>query len=170
MKRLTQWNEYGNADIIALSDTTPEAYVSLGGGAGFAALSFSQANALTDALNRLATYEDTDLTPSDIKDLRNELCIACGNFKQAHLGACDGCRWRHGEKDTPEKDAAPELLEAIEQLKSLRSHCAEFADPADPESVWHKDIKALDTAIAALAIKTAISIVIKTKGGQENER
>ena len=31
---------------------------------------------------------------SDLKDCRNELCLKCGNYKQKHLGACDGCRWR----------------------------------------------------------------------------
>lgn len=31
---------------------------------------------------------------SDLKDCRNELCLKCGDYKQRHLGACDGCRWR----------------------------------------------------------------------------
>lgn len=30
----------------------------------------------------------------DLKDCRNELCLKCGDYKQRHLGACDGCRWR----------------------------------------------------------------------------
>ena len=30
----------------------------------------------------------------ELKDCRNELCLKCGNYKQAHNGACDGCRWR----------------------------------------------------------------------------
>lgn len=59
MDRLTQTDEYGNADIIALSDMMPEIY---------AGLSFSETNALTDALNRLAAYEDTGLEPEDIND------------------------------------------------------------------------------------------------------
>ena len=95
------------------------------------------------AWNRLAAYEDTGLTPGDIKelldvavsktnkilrlkeelqgakntaeqyaainetlfdsnmklgadrkDLINELCQYCGKYKQAHEGACDGCKWR----------------------------------------------------------------------------
>jgi len=41
----------------------------------------------------LEKYEDTNLTPSDIADLRNELCLTCGRYKEAHNGACDGCRW-----------------------------------------------------------------------------
>ena len=30
----------------------------------------------------------------DLKDCRNELCLKCGEYKQRHLGACDGCRWK----------------------------------------------------------------------------
>lgn len=67
------------------------------------------------AWSRLAAYEDTGLTPGDIKELldmavsktdkvlrlkeelhtiKNELCQYCGKYKQAHEGTCDGCRWR----------------------------------------------------------------------------
>ena len=31
---------------------------------------------------------------ADRKALINELCQYCGKCKQAHEGACDGCRWR----------------------------------------------------------------------------
>ena len=52
-----------------------------------------------DMLNRLeiATRRipAADVVPaSDFRDCRNELCLKCGNYKQAHNGACDGCRWR----------------------------------------------------------------------------
>ncbi|MCM1275489.1 MAG: hypothetical protein NC299_08995 [Lachnospiraceae bacterium] len=57
MNRLTERDEFGNADIIALSDVMPEIY----GG-----LLFAQANALTAAMNRLAAYEDTGFTPDEI--------------------------------------------------------------------------------------------------------
>lgn len=50
-----------------------------------------------NVIEYLAAYEDTDLTPADINDLRNELCLKCGKYKDAHLGACDGCRWRKKE-------------------------------------------------------------------------
>lgn len=50
---------------------------------------------------RLKQYEDTGYTPEEIeklaadrKALANELCQYCGKYKQAHEGACDGCRWR----------------------------------------------------------------------------
>lgn len=51
MTRLTERDEFGNADIIALSNVMPELY---------AELSFSETNALTDALNKLAEYEDAE--------------------------------------------------------------------------------------------------------------
>ena len=34
---------------------------------------------------------------ADNADLRNELCLLCGRYKTAHLGSCDGCRWKKGE-------------------------------------------------------------------------
>ena len=35
----------------------------------------------------------------DLKDCRNELCLKCGEYKQRHLGACDGCRWKEVGQD-----------------------------------------------------------------------
>lgn len=29
---------------------------------------------------------------------RNELCYKCGKYKEAHNGACDGCKWERKEK------------------------------------------------------------------------
>lgn len=46
------------------------------------------------ALMRLAAYEDTGYTPVDILTMKNELCQYCGKHRQAHEGACDGCKWR----------------------------------------------------------------------------
>ena len=28
------------------------------------------------------------------RDARNELCLSCGKYREAHKGACDGCRWK----------------------------------------------------------------------------
>ncbi len=61
MKRLTKRGEYGNVYIIALDDIMPELY---------AELSFSETNALTEALNRLAAYEDTGLLPEDCAEYK----------------------------------------------------------------------------------------------------
>ena len=145
MNRLTQWDEYGNADIISLDDVMPEIY---------AELSFSEANALTDVLNLLGTYEDTGLTPADIRDLHNEFCLQCGKYREAHVGRCDGCRWRM-EPESEEVEAARATRrlacqQAIEQLQGLREHCTDFEDKDDPENIWANDIKALDLAIRAL--------------------
>ena len=27
-------------------------------------------------------------------EARNELCLLCGKYKEAHHGACDSCKWR----------------------------------------------------------------------------
>ena len=39
----------------------------------------------------------------ELKDCRNELCLQCGGYLNAHLGSCDGCRW----KLEPKENAAP---------------------------------------------------------------
>lgn len=73
MKRLTKRDEFGNADIIALSDMMPELY---------AELSFSETNALTEALNRLAAYEDTGLEPKEIAKVQEAMApIPFGRFR-----------------------------------------------------------------------------------------
>lgn len=41
---------------------------------------------------RLAEYEDTGFTPADVRDMKNELCLHCGKYREAHEGACNGCR------------------------------------------------------------------------------
>lgn len=37
-----------------------------------------------------------DRLQSELKNCRNELCLKCGWYKEAHIGACDDCRYRHG--------------------------------------------------------------------------
>ena len=32
----------------------------------------------------------------EVNHCRNELCLKCGNYKEAHRGACDWCRYRSG--------------------------------------------------------------------------
>ena len=32
---------------------------------------------------------------SELAAMRNELCYKCGNYREAHNGACDGCRWEN---------------------------------------------------------------------------
>lgn len=33
---------------------------------------------------------------SELKDARNELCLKCGDYKNAYMGVCNDCRYRHG--------------------------------------------------------------------------
>ena len=33
-------------------------------------------------------------TQSELAAMRNEMCCKCGNYREAHNGACDGCRWK----------------------------------------------------------------------------
>ena len=52
-----------------------------------------QANAaLRDTV--LRRDEQIEKLAADRKALINELCQYCGKYKQAHEGACDGCKWR----------------------------------------------------------------------------
>ena len=39
---------------------------------------------------------------SDLTDCVNELCYRCGQYKKAHEGACNGCRWLQVKKDLRE--------------------------------------------------------------------
>ena len=34
-------------------------------------------------------------TQAERAAMRNELCYLCGKYREAHNGACDGCRWRN---------------------------------------------------------------------------
>ena len=40
-----------------------------------------------------ATCKERDEMKKELADMRNELCCKCGNYREAHNGACDGCRW-----------------------------------------------------------------------------
>lgn len=61
MERRTTWNEHGKAEIIALSAIMEDVYEELS--------QHYDITPLTEALNRLAAYEDTGLEPEEIKDL-----------------------------------------------------------------------------------------------------
>ena len=38
--------------------------------------------------------KERDELKKELADMRNELCCKCGNYREAHNGACDGCRWK----------------------------------------------------------------------------
>ena len=37
--------------------------------------------------------KERDELKKELADMRNELCCKCGNYREAHNGACNGCRW-----------------------------------------------------------------------------
>ena len=41
-----------------------------------------------------AACKERDELKKELADMRNELCCKCGNYREAHNGACDGCRWK----------------------------------------------------------------------------
>ena len=59
MKRLTSRDEYGNANIIGVDSEDLQLN-----------LKFDEFNRVTDALNRLAAYEDTGMEPEEILNSR----------------------------------------------------------------------------------------------------
>ena len=38
--------------------------------------------------------KERDELKKEMDAMRNELCYKCGNYREAHNGACDGCRWK----------------------------------------------------------------------------
>ena len=42
---------------------------------------------------------------SELTAMRNELCYLCGKYREAHNGACDGCRWEKAVLKGGESDA-----------------------------------------------------------------
>ena len=37
--------------------------------------------------------KERDELKKELAAMRNELCFKCGNYREAHNGACGGCRW-----------------------------------------------------------------------------
>ena len=37
--------------------------------------------------------KERDESRKELHEAKNELCCKCGNYREAHNGACDGCRW-----------------------------------------------------------------------------
>ena len=38
--------------------------------------------------------KEWDEARKELAAMRNELCYLCGKYREAHNGACDGCRWK----------------------------------------------------------------------------
>ena len=41
-----------------------------------------------------AACKERDESKKELHAMRNELCYLCGKYREAHNGACDGCRWK----------------------------------------------------------------------------
>ena len=41
-----------------------------------------------------AACKERDELKKELDAMRNELCYKCGKYREAHNGACDGCRWK----------------------------------------------------------------------------
>lgn len=42
---------------------------------------------MNEAADEISELQD------QLNTCRNELCLRCGQYKQKHMGACEGCRW-----------------------------------------------------------------------------
>lgn len=100
-----KWEEAAWSRLAAYEDTgyTPEEIAKLQGG-----LIMSNAELLKareelkehyDSISQLdgansSLMAANEKLAADRKALINELCQYCGKYKQAHEGACDGCKWR----------------------------------------------------------------------------
>ena len=40
-----------------------------------------------------AACKERDELKNKLAAMRNELCCLCGKYREAHNGACNGCRW-----------------------------------------------------------------------------
>lgn len=49
---------------------------------------------MSDGLAQFAKAVAEKEEQSELHAMKNELCQYCGKYKQAHEGACDGCKWR----------------------------------------------------------------------------
>ena len=49
---------------------------------------------MSDGLAQFAKAVAVKEEQSELHAMKNELCQYCGKYKQAHEGACDGCKWR----------------------------------------------------------------------------
>ena len=38
--------------------------------------------------------KERDELKKQLHEAKNELCYLCGKYREAHNGACNGCRWR----------------------------------------------------------------------------
>ena len=44
-----------------------------------------------------SSCKERDELKKELDAMRNELCCKCGKYREAHNGACDGCRWKEAQ-------------------------------------------------------------------------
>ena len=49
--------------------------------------------------------KERDELKKQLHEAKNELCYLCGKYREAHNGACDGCRWEKAVLKGGESDA-----------------------------------------------------------------
>lgn len=54
----------------------------------------AQIEKMSEGLAQFAKAVAVEEEQSELHAMKNELCQYCGKYKQAHEGACDGCKWR----------------------------------------------------------------------------
>ena len=52
-----------------------------------------------------AACKERDEARKELHEAKNELCYKCGNYRGAHNGACNGCRWEKAALKGGESDA-----------------------------------------------------------------
>ncbi len=92
MTKLTERDQYGNADIIGVDSGDLQL-----------SLEFDEFNCVADALNKLAAYEDTNLAPAEIAAMQTELA----QLKEAQ-------RWIPVNKELPAEGQEVEIMEIKE--------------------------------------------------------
>ena len=103
-EQLTEIKERCDKAIKELTSILPEQvdYAELVGAEGFARgfhyvwdspepYIIDNAAKLINELSALLT--EIERLKANYKAIRNELCLKCGKYREAHNGACDGCRW-----------------------------------------------------------------------------
>lgn len=58
-----------------------------------------------------------------LRDCRNELCNLCGKYEMAHMGACDGCRWKEEYAEELWQRAKRECTAAAVNLRQSGRMC-----------------------------------------------
>jgi hypothetical protein len=88
IKRLTERDEYGNADIIGVDSAELQLN-----------LEFDELNKVTDALNRLAAYEDSQMTPEEVVEIKKHLNMWIEICKENNVSIVQFKKWAEAEQE-----------------------------------------------------------------------